>query len=1137
MVSNYKKRIPVGKSLLATTIALALGTSTAFADTYTFSFDKSGDGAKPGTPGSGDGLFTMLDTTGVPLQNTSYPYYGDVTWGYGFRTQISGTLTFDTSNNSGTVTIAPFEFFNNAAGFPATATGIAFTSAGNDVNNGDPLVLANMLFDWNKNNGIPVALVWDVKGLVNAIAGGLTIGDTVTGGATIATDGINKGQFPVGGAPVATTTWDATDTCTVSVPKTAPPTGCMTVNPIGATPLIANSIGGDPMVDGPFTGFNATFDFVKLTLTDFVDTTPPVITLGGSNPTNLSVGDTYTETATCNDAIDGNLTSSMSVTGGPVTTTAPGTFNLTYNCSDNSANAATPKNRTVNVTAAGTPLISLLGNNPETHEGGSPYADAGATCTDPADGAIPLPTNNPPQFFDVTGNTVNANVPGSYAVTYGCTNSAGTSAPDVTRTVDVVDTTPPVIVLNPTCPITHIADGADPTPTATATDAVDGAVAVTKNGSVNPNPAFGTALSEIYNLGFTATDNAGNSSTSACDVTIGNPLPVATLNGNATVVIDANSGYTDPGATCADFVDGTLPDATPDTVIDNTSPNGSYTITYTCGPNSAGKTGTTTRTVVKGVAFSAAADSGSKFSMLDPSGKNVGGATDVYFSWTGSLYTTNDPANQSPNMFMGSAQPQPFFGFPWVAHNIRAFGPGDYTITTSRGNTLNLHVADNQIGAHMLFDWNGNDNIDVALAWNINGVFTGSPGNNSTDQGAKGQIFSLASIDSDHDGLPGQPMADGPFAGFNANFNIKMTPLFALPNVVAGAAQGANDPTSVVVSTTDAVTVTATVNPDVNGAYTYAGPFTYDWSGSDASLISANSNGTSSATFVFDPSGLADGAVTAVVKVTDSASKLASTVRVPLRVVSGVALTDPSVMDSDGDGIPDSQDSIATPTVLQAQSGNGSSFLLESSAGMLTLGDFAATKGAQTGQYQVGITAADIPVTDVGVAGSCIGGCFSFDVRNLTAGSAVDVVLPLSTPIPANAGLRKFVNNTWRSFDTGGGNAIMSAAGTPGVCPSPAGAWTDGLTEGDNCVKLTIVDGGPNDADGVANGTVEDPSGVSGASTASVVIPPDVRSASTGGCSLENDATPPSKRADWWLVGGLMGWLGYASRRRSKAAK
>ena len=1140
MTHYYNKHDSLKKTALATAIALAMSGGPSSADIYTFSFGPAT--ANPldvNDPKANEAFFTMLDPNGNPLANTSYPYYGDLTWGYGLRTQIAGSLTIDTADNSGTVSISPFQFFNGNPVKPATASGIAFVDAGSDPNNGDPLVLANMLFDWNGNNGIPVALVWDIKGLIDAINGGLTVGDTVTGGATIASDGIKKGSYPVGPAPVATTTWDATDTCTPTTAQTPPPTGCMTVNPIGALPLIADTTGGDPMADGPFPDFSANFDFATLTLSSFTDTTPPVITLGGSNPTNLAIGDTYTETATCIDAIDGDLTGGMTVGGGPVNTGTAGSFTLTYDCTDLSTNAATQKTRTVNVSAANTPVISLLGSNPLTHQGGSAYSDPGATCADPTDGDIPLGTNSPPQMFAVTSNTVNANLPGTYAVTYDCTNSAGILAPTASRTVDVVDTIPPVITLNPTCPITQVADGTDPTPTATATDLVDGIVPVTQNGVVNPNPSFGSDLSRVFNLGFNATDAAGNISVGSCDVTLGNPLPVGTLLGNATVVLSSGGGgsYVEAGATCADFVDGALQDATADMVIDSSTPDGSYTITYTCGPNSGGQTGSVTRSVILGAPFSATSDSGSTFSMIDPDGKNVGGADDIFFSWTGSLYTTYDPATQTPNMFMGSAEPQPFFGFPWVAHDIKAFGPGSYTIGTSRGNTLQLQVNENQIGTHMLFDWNGNNDIDVVLTWDFNGVFAGSPAGVSDDQGSRGVAFSLTAIDVDGDGSPGTPMADGPFAGFNANFNIKLTPQFALPDSTAIVAQDSNNPTSVIVSTADPVTITATVNPDVNGAYTYAGPFTYDWSSSDAGVLAGNTNGTTSATFVFNPSGLADGTVNVVGKVTDSATGLTSTVTVPLRVVSGVPLTDPSVHDSDSDGIPDSQDAVdnnVTPGVQQTVSGNGSSFLAMSSAGTLTPGDLAAQIGAQTGAYQIGVTASDIAVTDSGVEGSCVGSCFSFKVNGVAPGSAVDVVLPLSEAIPADAGIRKFVNGSWRDFDTTNGNAIMSATGSAGSCPTPGGSWTGGLTEGDFCLKLTIVDGGANDTDGLANGTVIDPSGVSGAAVSNITVPSDVGTADIGGCSLSRTPAPAARYAEWWLLGGLLGWLGLSLKRNRR---
>lgn len=60
---------------------------------------------------SWSGTFTILNY-GWPLQNTSPPYYSDPTWSYGYRTQISGTLTLDMDLGTGTATVNPFEFFS-----------------------------------------------------------------------------------------------------------------------------------------------------------------------------------------------------------------------------------------------------------------------------------------------------------------------------------------------------------------------------------------------------------------------------------------------------------------------------------------------------------------------------------------------------------------------------------------------------------------------------------------------------------------------------------------------------------------------------------------------------------------------------------------------------------------------------------------------------------------------------------------------------------------------------------------------------------------------------------------------------------------------------------------------------------------
>ena len=124
---NHLKTTPLQKTVVSAAIAAALSLSatTTFADIYEFTFNNGECTTLPLPVGSctgpGDGLFTMLTSVGAPLQNTSYPYYGDTTWGYGKRTQMGGLLSYDATQRTGAVSINPFDFYN---GGPAAASSI-----------------------------------------------------------------------------------------------------------------------------------------------------------------------------------------------------------------------------------------------------------------------------------------------------------------------------------------------------------------------------------------------------------------------------------------------------------------------------------------------------------------------------------------------------------------------------------------------------------------------------------------------------------------------------------------------------------------------------------------------------------------------------------------------------------------------------------------------------------------------------------------------------------------------------------------------------------------------------------------------------------------------------------------------------
>jgi hypothetical protein len=100
-------------------------------------------------------------------------------------------------------------------------------------------------------------------------------------------------------------------------------------------------------------------------------------------------------------------------------------------------------------------------------------------------------------------------------------------------------------------------------------------------------------------------------------------------------------------------------------------------------------------------------------------------------------------------------------------------------------------------------------------------------------------------------------------------------------------------------------------------------------------------------------------------------------------------------------------------------------------------------------------------------------------VTQVELGGQANVVLPLRYPIAPGAVYRKHLFGVWHDFSATGGDAIASAPGGDGACPPPlSGAYRPGLAAGDACVQLTLADGGPNDADGLANGVIRDPGGL-----------------------------------------------------------
>ena len=304
------------------------------------------------------------------------------------------------------------------------------------------------------------------------------------------------------------------------------------------------------------------------------DTTAPVITLTGDATVTVEVGTVYTDAgANASDDTDGDLTTSIVTDLSNVNTNVVGSYTITYNVSDAAGNAATQVSRTVNVVDTTAPVITLAGDATVTVEVGAIYTDSGANATDNYDGDLTTSI-----VTDLSN--VNTNVVGSYTITYNVSDAAGNAATQVSRTVNVVDTTAPVITLAGDATVTVEVGAIYTDSGANATDNYDGDLTtsiITDLSNVNTN------VVGSYTITYNVSDAAGNAATQVSRTVnvVDTTAPVITLTGDATVTVEVGAIYTDSGANATDNYDG---DLTTSIVTDlsnvNTNVVGSYTITY-----------------------------------------------------------------------------------------------------------------------------------------------------------------------------------------------------------------------------------------------------------------------------------------------------------------------------------------------------------------------------------------------------------------------------------------------------------------------------------------------------------------------------------------------------------------------------
>ncbi|WP_335918630.1 Ig-like domain-containing protein [Shewanella algae] len=319
---------------------------------------------------------------------------------------------------------------------------------------------------------------------------------------------------------------------------------------------------------------------------------------------------------------------------------------------------------------------------------------------------------------------------------------------------------------------------------------------------------------------------------------------------------------------------------------------------------------------------------------------------------------------------------------------------------------------------------------------------------------------------------------DGQNPGHNAATEIRISNNNLAPNLSLSASQQGEIRSSV--SSSDGlVTVTAEVadpNPADN--------ISLSWS-SEPAMTNLS---TSANEFTFDPATLAPGIVTLTLNAMDDGSpQLGSSKSLKLLLLAqlpALGETDANnnrlpdsaegYGDPDGNGIPAYLQGDHPCNVIPEQLSRPNSYLAEAQPGI------CSRKGLLSLQrLDNGIELEDGSMLPDDSEGKIVGGLFDFELEGSEYGGSVSIVIPQVQAIPAQAQYRKYVASGWQEFVTDANNQIFSSAGEPGYCPPMGDAsWQSGLTEGHWCVQLLIQDGGPNDGDGQANGTIVDPGGV-----------------------------------------------------------
>ena len=732
-----------------------------------------------------------------------------------------------------------------------------------------------------------------------------------------------------------------------------------------------------------------------------------------------------------------------------------------------------------------TPLLTLIGNTIMSIEQGTSYNDPGATASDLYD-SLASPG------VVVGGDSVNTNSVGTYTVTYNVSDEAGNAAIAVIRTVNVVDTTAPVIIVVGGGAITHEQGTVYTDTGVTATDALS-AIPVVTSGSVN------TAAAGDYVLTYTATDSSANSTTVTRTVTVADSIgPVITLIGDTIMVMEVGNIFADAGAMATDTVDGDLTSTILVTGVVDTSAVGAYTLRYTVSDMSNNEAIAVTRTVIVEAApvsidlvipddLSVNATGFLTGVNLDPGGaasaiSSEGNILDVVPDQAGPFYSGSYEILWSATTAGITVSATQSLKVVPVVNLATA-------ITVTEGNNLGLAVMLSGQAA----------DYPVIVPFTVGGTavegddYSVDPsGSIIITEGTMGtirlNILEDAVAESQETVIITLGDVTNAALGVSVEQVINIVEVNLPPKVTLAVSQA-----DLVGSSIAQDQGVATVKVDISDANA-EDTHTVDWSSAlliypEASVVVIEGEGSERPYegLEFDPVDFSVGVYTFVVVVSDGTDSVSAALNIKVLAQApvlsedadsdgdGISDAKEGAGDSDGDGIPDYEDNIAESNLIP--SGYGDAVVASEVGSTMILGSIALGKGDN-----------DITVTEDEIAELIGGGDADYDfpaglldfvLTGAEFGHSYMLIVPLSVALPEGAVYRKFSEaGGWTDFVENATNTLSSAIAVEGTCPElGSDAYALGLTEGNNCVQLVIEEGGPNDADGLVNGTLVDPGG------------------------------------------------------------